>query len=178
MGREPLRDFLPFPGQHRRPRTAPYRSRGHQNRQTSLDAAEGKGKPEIFDVWTEKRTVDVVKWEGSVPFSAMLAMEEVAKAGCKSDCGVSTRTEEVDGGSTIDDVLREKQLLSEDANGRLRLAVLLRMPSPSHTEAARSDVGGVPGCPVRGELAIGLIEVPWTGEDVRDPRPGSDTRWS
>ncbi|KAH9956483.1 hypothetical protein BC827DRAFT_1270854 [Russula dissimulans] len=192
MGGEPLRNLLPFPGQHRRPRTAPYRSRGRQNRQTSLDAANGR--PEIFDAWTETRTVDVVKWEGSVvsfhflssvyylpasfvvvvvvPFSATLAMEEVAKAGCKSDCGVSTRTEEVDGGSTIDEVLREKQLLSEDANGRLRLAVLLRMPSPSHTEAAHSDVGGVSGCPVQGELAIGLIEVPWTGEDLRDP---SDT---
>ena len=43
----------------------------------------------------------------------------------------------------------------------LEVAVLLRMPSPpSHTvtEAPQNDIS------VRGELAIGLVEAPWTRE--------------
>jgi len=94
-----------------------------------------------------------------------------AKAECKSDSSeVSPRASEVDGGGNAEEeVVKEKQLLSEasgtNANGSLRVAVLLRMPAPSCTEAAHSDVGEVSGFPVQGELAIGLIEVPWTRED-------------
>jgi len=168
--RVPLRSLLPLPGRYQRHRTAPYRAR-RQSRRSGSDAA--KGKPEIFDAWTEKRTVDdVVKWEGSVPFSATLVMEGAkANAECKSVSEVSPRASEVDGGNTKEEVVivKEEQRLSgpgaSDTNGSLRVAVLLRMPSQSRTEAAHSDVSEVPGCPVQGELAIGLIEVPWTRED-------------
>lgn len=46
------------------------------------------------------------------------------------------------------------------SSGTLQVAVLLQMPSPpSHTVTeAENDIG------VRGELAIGLVEAPWTIE--------------
>lgn len=42
----------------------------------------------------------------------------------------------------------------------LQVAVLLQMPSPSHAEA-QNDIRKEE---LLGELAIGLIEVPWTSE--------------
>jgi len=172
VGRGPLQSFFPLAGQFHRPRTAQYR-RGRQNGRSGLEDA--KGKPEIFDAWTEKRTADVVNWEGSVPFSATLFMEGAnakAKAECKSECEVSPRASEVDGGKAEGEVVKEEQRLSDASgtNGSLRVAVLLRMPSPSCTEATPSDVGEVSECPVQGELAIGIIEVPWTREYHYPPK--------
>jgi hypothetical protein len=45
----------------------------------------------------------------------------------------------------------------------LQVAVLLQMPSPRHAEAQNDTREELLG--YRGELAIGLIEVPWTSED-------------
>jgi hypothetical protein len=49
------------------------------------------------------------------------------------------------------------------SSSTLRVAVLLQMPSPSShtvTEASQNDIG------VRGELAIGLVEAPWTRQHL------------
>jgi hypothetical protein len=53
----------------------------------------------------------------------------------------------------------------------LQVAVLLQMPSPpSHTVTeAENDIS------VRGELAIGLVEAPWTREHPSSLREGEDT---
>ena len=56
----------------------------------------------------------------------------------------------------------EKRGAREGVGGRLQVAVLLQMPSPNCAEKV-SDVSL--DRPVRGELAIGLMEVPWTRED-------------
>ena len=45
----------------------------------------------------------------------------------------------------------------------LQVAVLLQMPSPRHTEAQNDTGEELLG--YQGELAIGIIEVPWTSED-------------
>jgi len=45
----------------------------------------------------------------------------------------------------------------------VQVAVLLRMPSPRHAEAQNDTREELLG--YRGELAIGVIEVPWTSED-------------
>ena len=47
-------------------------------------------------------------------------------------------------------------------SSRLRAAVLVSMPSPPH---AQSRVSHISGGSRRGELAIGLIEMPWIQED-------------
>lgn len=54
-----------------------------------------------------------------------------------------------------------RQAAATGSSSTLRVAVLLQMPSTSShtvTEAAQNDIG------VRGELAIGLVEAPWTRE--------------
>jgi hypothetical protein len=49
------------------------------------------------------------------------------------------------------------------SSSTLQVAVLLQMPSPRHTAAQNDTREELLG--YQGELAIGLIEVPWTSED-------------
>ena len=49
----------------------------------------------------------------------------------------------------------------EGIGGRLQVAVLLQMPSPNRAERVSEESLE---CPVRGELAIGVMDVPWTRE--------------
>ena len=56
----------------------------------------------------------------------------------------------------------EKQGAREGIGGRLQVAVLLQMPSPNRAEKVSDESLE---CPVRGELAIGVMDVPWTRED-------------
>lgn len=60
----------------------------------------------------------------------------------------------------------EKQPAREEGteSRRLRVAVLLQMPSLNRAETHNKVNEDARGCAVRGELAIGLTEVPWTSE--------------
>jgi hypothetical protein len=75
------------------------------------------------------------------------------------------------GRDSVDEEDDEKPRLREGGGGgtgsssghsTLQVAVLLQMPSPNYAEA-QSSAGEPLGC--RGELAIGLIELPWTRDD-------------
>jgi hypothetical protein len=73
------------------------------------------------------------------------------------------------GGDSVEEDDEEKPRLREgggrhtgNSSSTLQVAVLLQMPSPSHAE---SQSGGGELLGYRGELAIGLIEVPWARED-------------
>jgi hypothetical protein len=57
----------------------------------------------------------------------------------------------------------EPRLAHQSTESRLQVAVLLQMPSPNHPEA-NNGINKHALCSVRGELAIGLMEVPWTRE--------------
>lgn len=70
--------------------------------------------------------------------------------------------EENDEDEKVDAHENEKRGAREGVSGRLQVAVLLQMPSPNCAEKV-SEVSL--DRPVRGELAIGLMEVPWTRED-------------
>ena len=50
----------------------------------------------------------------------------------------------------------------EGIDGHLRVAVLLQMPSPNCAGKVSEESLE---CPVRGELAVGLMEIPWVRED-------------
>jgi hypothetical protein len=85
------------------------------------------------------------------------------------------------GGDSVEEEDEEKkrclpvEMMHQAAIGSrstLQVAVFLQMPSPprSHTvtEEAQNDIS------VRGELAIGLVELPWTGEHPSS-RQGEET---
>jgi hypothetical protein len=59
----------------------------------------------------------------------------------------------------------EQPVREEGTETKLRVAVLLQMPSLNRTETHNMVNEDARGCAVRGELAIGLMEVPWTSED-------------
>jgi hypothetical protein len=71
--------------------------------------------------------------------------------------------------------MRRQAAAAAGSSSTLRVAVLLQMPSPpSHTattEVLQNDIG------VRGELAIGLVEAPWTREHPSS-REGEETTTS
>jgi hypothetical protein len=56
--------------------------------------------------------------------------------------------------------LHEGTAGTDSSGSTLQVAVLLQMPSPRHSEAQNDTREEL-----LGELAIGLIEVPWTRED-------------
>jgi hypothetical protein len=70
--------------------------------------------------------------------------------------------EENDEDEKVDAHENEKRGARKSVGGRLQVAVLLQMPSPNCAEKV-SEVSL--DRPIRGELAIGLMEVPWTRED-------------
>ena len=87
------------------------------------------------------------------------------------------------GGDSVEDEDEKKrcpsvrQQMRQAATGSssLQVAVLLQMPSPPSntvTEASQNDTS------VRGELAIGLVETPWTREHPLSSREGEETTTS
>jgi len=128
----------------------------------------GKAKPEMFDAWIEKgrtvRTVDTtLKWEAesAVPLSATLFT--TGSPGSLGPVRVgrdSVDAEEKDEEKKKCPSVQQMRQAATGSNSTLQVAVFLQMPSPppSHTvtEEAQNDLS------VRGELAIGLVEAPWT----------------
>jgi len=97
------------------------------------------------------------------PFSATL-FTEAPEGECivrTSDDGVEEE-EENDEDEKENESKSEKQGGLEGLGGRLQVAVLLQMPSPNRAEKFNEESLE---CPVRGELAIGVMDVPWTRED-------------
>jgi len=70
-----------------------------------------------------------------------------------------------DGDEGVENENEKQPAREEGAESRLRVAVLLQMPSLNRAETHNKDNEDARGCSVRGELAIGLMEVPWTSED-------------
>ncbi|KAH9174907.1 hypothetical protein EDB89DRAFT_420339 [Lactarius sanguifluus] len=99
-------------------------------------------RPEMFDAWTGERVSDGLEWENSMPFSVT-----IVEAGRAS--GAAFRKGKAS---------RHRGNSEESSN--LQVAVLVAMPSQLH--ARRSHDGR---SSLRGELAIGLFEVPWIKED-------------
>jgi len=137
-----------------------------------------KAKPEMFHAWIERGRMVVdntLKWEvaESVPFSATLftpgppgpadtAAARVAGV-VPSRAGRYSASEEDEKGRCHSLHIPR----GGDGGSTLQVAVLLQMPSPSppplspsHTTVTRirNDVS------VRGELVIGVVEIPWAGE--------------
>ncbi|KAH9046838.1 hypothetical protein EDB84DRAFT_606506 [Lactarius hengduanensis] len=104
------------------------------------DSGLAGGRPEMFDAWTGERVSDGgLEWENSMPFSVTI----------------------VESGRASDAALRKGKAGKRRGNSEnLQVAVLVAMPSPLH--ARRSHDGR---SSLRGELAIGLIEMPWIKED-------------
>ncbi|KAI0302393.1 hypothetical protein B0F90DRAFT_211033 [Multifurca ochricompacta] len=120
------------------------------------------GKPELFDAWTEWRTTDIQKWGDVKPFSATVFTDVKTKRTSESLLGTGDHR----GHSAQEGKDRDKQNL-QDCD--LQIAVLLAMPSPSPVKVHNSVGRQRPGSPFRDELAIGLIEVPWTREYLHSP---------
>jgi len=106
-----------------------------------------------------------------VPVSATL-FTEVVKSGCVPEKVAATLRvgeEDDDEDEGAEEVENEKHLhvTRESTESRLRVAVLLQMPSPPSRAEAHNKVNeeAIECGAVRGELAIGLTEVPWTRED-------------
>lgn len=78
------------------------------------------------------------------------------------DDGVEEEEEEEEKDEDEKGQENEKRGAREGIDGRLRVAVLLQMPSPKCAGKVSEESLE---CPVRGELAIGLMEIPWTRED-------------
>ena len=105
------------------------------------------------------------------PFSATLLTRTGAAVGAAcSMAGTEAASTTVRGDSVEEDEkklhLREGTVSTAGTVGSsstLQVAVLLQMPSPRRAEAQNDTREELLG--YRGELAIGLIEVPWTSED-------------
>jgi hypothetical protein len=68
-GRDPLDVFASMGPRRRYGRQQQQRERGGREQQTDGDEDEDDlavRKPELFDVWTEGRTIDILKWEESM----------------------------------------------------------------------------------------------------------------
>ncbi|KAH9006119.1 hypothetical protein EDB86DRAFT_2871793 [Lactarius hatsudake] len=108
------------------------------------DGGLANGRPEMFDAWTGERVSDGLEWESSMPFSvAIVESDPASDAALRKGKGSKHRG-------------------NSEGSSDLQVAVLVAMPSPLH--ARRSHDGR---SSLRGELAIGLIEVPWIKEDRR-----------
>ena len=66
----------------------------------------------------------------------------------------------------------EKQLAHEGTESRLQVAVLLQMPSLNRAGTHNKVNEEARECSVRDELAIGLMEVPWTSSEDHYSRNG------
>lgn len=97
----------------------------------------------MFDAWTGERVSDGLEWGNSMPFSVT-----IVESGRASDAAALRKGK------------AGKHRGNNEGSSDLHVAVLVAMPSPHH--ARRSHDGR---SSLRGELAIGLIEVPWIKED-------------
>jgi len=135
--------------------------RGQRQQDGSAGGCKSE-KPVVFEAWTARGTADVLKWAESVPFSATL-FTDAPEVECMvkdptpriGDDGVEEEEEKDE-----DEKENEKQGhgAREGMGGRLQVAVLLQMPSPNRAEKVGEESLGYP---VRGELAIGVMDVPW-----------------
>jgi len=110
--------------------------------------------------------MDVLKWEWSVPVSGTL----VTEVSVNERKAKKARMQWFGGGGGDDDIDKGteeesgKQLVREGTgtDSQLQAVVLVQMPSPRRAGAHDKDnETAVLGCPVQGELAIGITEVPW-----------------
>lgn len=69
--------------------------------------------------------------------------------------------------STRDQKKKERE---DPGSSDLQVAVLVAMPSPFHAQSHDGADQGASGSSLRGELTIGLIEVPWIKEDRHSPK--------
>jgi len=115
----------------------------------------------------------VLKWEQSVPVSATL-FTEVVKSGCVPEKVATLRVvgeEDDDEDEGAEEEENEKQLhvTRESTERRLQVAVLLQMPSPPPPRRAEAhhkvNEEAIERGSVRGDLALGFMEMPWTRED-------------
>ncbi|KAI0251179.1 hypothetical protein BJV78DRAFT_1282688 [Lactifluus subvellereus] len=149
-GRDPL-DIFAAMG----PRRRNVQGREQWEQQQADDDAAG-GKPEMFNAWTEQRTTDILKWEESMPFSAMVV---------KDYLGTQHTSKDIPGVSHDNVHGEEENGKQQSRISNLQVAILLAMPSP-HRAKGHNDVNEEPTqSSFQEELAIGLIEVPWTREN-------------
>ncbi|KAI0266459.1 hypothetical protein BC834DRAFT_969485 [Gloeopeniophorella convolvens] len=122
------------------------------------------GKPELFDVWTEGRATGDFKWEKSMPFSAAVLASPEAGHAPEPRQEASDRRRDSHG----------KDVEEHPHECTLQVAILLAMPSPPHAKTHIDvDQRASSDDPFQSELAIGLIEVPWTGEGLHVPGKNS-----
>ncbi|KAI0294429.1 hypothetical protein BC826DRAFT_1012318 [Russula brevipes] len=153
-------------GPRRRPRTTreeeqQEQQRGEEWRRRNGGGGRGAGgKPEMFEAWTALRTTDVLNWAESPPVAATLfashgAVQTGSLPKTDGDRGAEIEDKDEPGQRQGDGV---RQCTGES----VQVAVLVQMPSPTrHYEANVESLAR----PFHGELAVGLIEVPWTRED-------------
>ena len=103
------------------------------------------------------------------PFSATLFTRTTrtgAAAAAEPACTAGAEAASRAGGDSVEEEdekppLREGTAGTDGSGSTLQVAVLLQMPSPRDRPEAQNDTREE----LLGELAIGLIEVPWTRED-------------
>ena len=94
-------------------------------------------------------------------FTTTGAVETACAADVSSGAGRSSVEEDEE--EKLPDRREGTSTSTGGGGGTLQVAVLLQMPCPSHAEAQQNAISEeLLGH--RGELAIGLIEVPWTSE--------------
>ncbi|KAI0066788.1 hypothetical protein BV25DRAFT_1819884 [Artomyces pyxidatus] len=131
--------------------------------QTRLTRLAGRldlaGKPQIYEVVVDHASAEYMKWEDVVPFAAAVLQRPKLK-------DQPARPHAARGGP------RQKAKEAQHDDAHLQIAVLLAMPSRSRPHG-QTDHEPIPGTSAdtenTDELAIGLLEVPWTKEP--DQRP-------
>jgi len=153
-GRDPFDIFASFGPRRRQRSMSPEElwdreeRGGRGGRPSIVDGSNDVGKkPVIFNAWTDRKTNDEMKWEESMPFSAIVV----------EDLETQRVSGHVPGGTEKE---QHRQVSS------LQVAVLLAMPSPAREKVHQDDIDEEPPRRHFGEeLAIGLIGVPWFKED-------------
>ncbi|KAI0002158.1 hypothetical protein BJV74DRAFT_36843 [Russula compacta] len=166
------RDILPLPFLarfHRRPwQNRDGRQRWEPGQDREGGHVDGSRKPEMFNAWIQRRTKDVSKWEESLPLSAMLFATEAIETGCMTEAlsrrAVSDSAEE--DREKEQEQEQQQQHVRDGNDSSLQVAVLLQMPTPGRAGPHNDVSEELLRCPVRDELVIGLIGVPWAGEDI------------
>ncbi|KAI9465314.1 hypothetical protein BJY52DRAFT_1246482 [Lactarius psammicola] len=124
-------------------------------RRPQNDNNPANGRPEMFDAWTGERVSDGPKWEESLPFSVTIL------TGTESDRTSDDAFRRGKAGKYRTNSARGKKKEKEDpGSSDLQVAVLVAMPSPFHTQSHDGVDQKTSGSSLRGELAIGLVEVP------------------
>ena len=99
-------------------------------------------------------------------FTRTTAGAAAAAAAVEPACTAGAEVASGTGGTSVEEEdekppLREGTAGTDGSGSTLQVAVLLQMPSPRHHPEVQNDAPEE----LLGELAIGLIGVPWTTED-------------